>query len=41
MVLPMPEGQPAEHTKAISEKSSSRSMIFYHDDFKDPRDFAL
>jgi hypothetical protein len=41
MVLPMPEGQPAGHTKAISEKSSSRSTIFYHDDFKDPREFAL
>jgi len=37
----MPEGQPAEHTKAISVKSSSRSTIFYHDDFKDPREFGL
>jgi len=41
MVLSMPEGQPAEHTKAISEKSSSRSTILYHDDFKDPREFVL
>jgi hypothetical protein len=37
----MPEGQPAGHTKAISEKSSNRSTILYHDDFKDPREFGL
>jgi hypothetical protein len=37
----MPEGQPAENTEAISEKSSSRSTILYHDDFKNPRQFAL
>jgi hypothetical protein len=37
----MLEGQTAEHTKAISEKSYSRSTMFYHDDFKDPREFAL
>jgi hypothetical protein len=37
----MPEGQPAGHTKAISEKSSGRSTILYHDDFKDPRKFGL
>jgi hypothetical protein len=41
MVLQMLEGQTAEHTKAISEKSYSRSTMFYHDDFKDPREFAL
>jgi hypothetical protein len=36
----MTKGNP-QNTKAISEESSSRSTIFYHEDFKDPREFAF
>src|SRR5271163_209904 len=36
-----PKGNPQNTRRRSPRKSSSRLTIFYHDDFKDPREFAL